>query len=235
MENNTQPQTITRVDQGLRQHMLKVYNYLTIGLIVTAIAAYATLSTPLGQIFFKPNGGLGVIGIVILFAPLAMAFAFNSVLNKASLKTLNIFFWSFAAIMGISLAPILAAYTGTSVVRVFLITAATFGAMSIYGYTTQRNLTGIGSYLFMGLIGIIIASIINLFLKSSGMSYIISYIAVAIFVGLTAYDTQKIKEAYNANDTTDLATRKVVAGALSIYLDFVNLFIYLLRIFGDRR
>ncbi|MDD4555843.1 MAG: Bax inhibitor-1/YccA family protein [Alphaproteobacteria bacterium] len=234
MNNNTKTQTVTRVDEGLRQHMLKVYNYMTGGLIATAIAAYAALYTPLAHVFFNETG-LTIIGTIFLFAPLIMAFAFNSVLSRAKIETVQLFFWGFAIAMGFSLAPVLNVYTETSIVRVFLIAAATFGSMSLYGYTTQKDLTGMGSFLFMGLIGIIIASLINIFLGNQGLSFVISLLAVGIFVGLTAYDTQKIRESYNVNDSQDIASRKAISGALSIYLDFINLFIHLLRIFGERK
>ncbi|MFV0625754.1 MAG: Bax inhibitor-1/YccA family protein [Alphaproteobacteria bacterium] len=234
MENNTKTQTISRVDEGLRQHMIKIYNYMTGGLIATAISAYAVLYTSLGSLFFTPTG-LSGLGYIAIFAPLAMAFAFGPMINRASIGKLNGFFWAFAVVMGISLAPVLAAYTGTSVTRVFLISAATFGAMSLYGYTTKKDLTGWGSFLFMGLIGIIIASIVNIFMGSEGMSFVISLLAVAIFVGLTAYDTQKIRDSYNENDSEDIAQRKVIAGSLNIYLDFINLFVYLLRLLGERK
>jgi len=144
-------------------------------------------------------------------------------------------FWIFSGLMGISLSSILLIYTGDSIARVFFITSATFGAMSIYGYTTKRDLTKLGSFLFMGLIGIIIASLVNIFLKSSMMYFIISILGVLIFVGLTAYDTQKIKNMYASTDTGEMIGKKAVMGALTLYLDFINLFIMLLRLFGQRR
>ncbi|MDR1693885.1 MAG: Bax inhibitor-1/YccA family protein [Lactobacillaceae bacterium] len=234
MENKTQVKTVERVDEGLRVYMSKVYNYMAGGLIVTAMAAYFTVYTPLFNLFFTPEG-LSVFGWIILFAPLVMAFAFASVLTKGSTNAVKGFFWAFSAVMGMSLAPILLAYTGTSVTRIFLITAAMFGGMSIYGYTTKKDLTSMGSFLIMGLWGIIIASVVNIFLGSTGLSFIVSILAVGIFVGLTAYDTQKIRDIYAENDNEDLMTRKVVSGAVSIYLDFINLFLALLRLFGDRR
>tara|TARA_B100000686_G_C16508559_1_gene820881 strand:- start:442 stop:924 length:483 start_codon:yes stop_codon:yes gene_type:complete len=156
-------------------------------------------------------------------------------INKMSAVKAQTVFWVFAALMGLSLSWILLVYTGVSVARVFFITSATFGAMSIYGYTTKRDLTKLGSFLIMGLIGIIIASLVNIFLKSSMMYFVISILGVLIFVGLTAYDTQKIKNMYSASDTGELIGKKAIMGALTLYLDFINLFIMLLRLFGQRR
>ena len=168
-------------------------------------------------------------------APLLLVFLFNSVLSRGSIFQVQAVFWGFSALMGASLAPIMLIYTASSMTRVFLITAGTFGAMSLYGYTTKRDLTGVGSFMIMGLWGVIIASIVNFFLKSPTMYYVLSYISVAIFVGLTAYDTQKVRSVYMASDIDDTLTRKAVAGALELYLDFINLFLSLLRIMGDRR
>ena len=156
-------------------------------------------------------------------------------IRKMSAAKAQTTFWIFAALMGASLASIFLVYTGASITRVFFITAGTFGAMSIYGYTTKRDLTKLGSFLMMGLIGIIIASIVNIFMKSSMMYFVISILGVLIFVGLTAYDTQKIKNMYLASDDSEISGKKAVMGALTLYLDFINLFIMLLRLFGQRR
>lgn len=236
IRNTTQSKTIERVDEGLRQYMIKVYNYMAMGLLVTALAAYVTVSTSLVNMFFTIQGtkvSLSFFGWVITFAPLAMVLFFNRALNKSPISTVRAFFWGFSTLMGMSLAPILLIYTGASISRIFLITAAMFGGMSLYGYTTKKDLTSIGSFLYMGLLGVIIASIANLFFKSPGMSYVVSLITVVVFVGLTAYDTQKIREMYSEDE--DTRERSVVYGALSIYLDFINLFLALLRLFGDRR
>lgn len=233
-------QTIQRADQatgidaGLRQHMMKVYNYMTAALLVTALASYIAVVTELYMYFFNSKG-LSIVGWLVLLSPLAMVFFINSALAKASIEKVKVMFFAFAVLMGLSIAPTLMIYTQASMVKVFLITAATFGSMSIYGYTTKRSLTNIGSFLIMGLFGIIIASLVNIFFASDAMSFVISIIAVLIFTGLAAYDTQKIKLAYAESDSQDLADRKVIVGALSIYLDFINLFLHLLRIFGDRR
>ena len=172
---------------------------------------------------------------VVMLAPLGIVFYMSFGINKMSAAKAQSVFWIFAALMGLSLSWILLVYTGVSVARVFFITSATFGAMSIYGYTTKRDLTKLGSFLMMGLIGIIIASLVNIFLKSSMMYFVISILGVLIFVGLTAYDTQKIKNMYAASDTGELMGKKAVMGALTLYLDFINLFIMLLRLFGQRR
>ena len=205
---------IERVDEGLRQYMIKVFNYMGLSLVVTALAAF---------------------GWIITLAPLAMIFGFNAVLNKGSMAAAQAMFWAFSVVMGMSLADIALIYTGDSIARVFLITAATFGGMSLFGYTTKKDLTGIGSFMYMGLWGIIIASIVNIFLKSSGLYYAISYIAVLIFTVLTAYDVQTIKAMYYSSDNEDTVSRKAIAGAMNLYLDFINLFIYLMRIMGDRK
>jgi len=172
---------------------------------------------------------------VVMLAPLGIVFYMSFGINKMSAAKAQTVFWVFAALMGLSLSWILLVYTGVSVARVFFITSATFGAMSIYGYTTKRDLTKLGSFLMMGLVGIIIASLVNIFLKSSMMYFVISILGVLIFVGLTAYDTQKIKNMYQSSDTGELMGKKAVMGALTLYLDFINLFIMLLRLFGQRR
>ncbi len=222
------------VDEGLRSFMLKVYNYMAGGLCVTALAAWGTLNTPLFNLFFNQTGLTG-LGWVVFLAPLLMVFLFNHVVSRGTTGQVQAVFWGFSALMGASLAPIMLIYTASSMTRVFLITAGTFGAMSLYGYTTKRDLTSMGSFMMMGLWGVIIASIVNIFLKSPAMYYVLSYISVAVFVGLTAYDTQAIRNFYYDSDNEDSILRKAVAGALSLYMDFINLFLSLLRIMGDRR
>ena len=170
-----------------------------------------------------------------MLAPLAFVLVLSFGINKLSAQTAQILYWAFAATMGASLSTIFLAYTPTSIVRVFFISAATFGAMSLYGYTTQRNLMSWGSFLFMGLIGIIIAMIVNIFLASAALDFAISAIGVLVFVGLTAYDTQRIRNEYAATDGTEVATKKAVFGALRLYLDFINLMMMMLRLFGVRR
>ncbi len=242
METKTYTSAVERsgVDEGLRGFMLKVYNYMAGGLCMTALVAYLIANTSLITLFFNINPttgtpGLSILGWLAFISPLIMVFVFNWAVMRGSSKQVQGVFWGFAALMGASLTPIVLAYTASSMARVFLITAGTFGAMSLYGYTTKRDLTGMGSFMIMGLWGVIIASIVNLFMQSTAFDYALSYIAIAIFVGLTAYDTQTIRNIYASSDTEDSATRKAVAGALSLYMDFINLFLNLLRIMGDRR
>ncbi len=228
------------VDQGLRQYMMRVYNYMAGGLCITALASYIIMNTPaLLKLFFtiSANGvvGLSGLGWLAMLAPFIMVFAFGWVLNRGSLAQVQGVYWGYAALMGVALTPVLLAYTGASVTRIFLVTAATFGGMSIYGYTTRKDLTSMGSFMIMGLWGIIIASLVNIFLKSSGLDFALSILSVIVFTGLTAYDTQKIREIYAESDTGDLSSRKAISGALALYMDFINLFLALLRLFGDRR
>ena len=231
------------IDQGLRAYMLKVYNYMASGVLLTGLIALAFFKMAVvsegGQIIGLTNFGNTIYGSglkwVIMLAPLAVVFYMSFGIAKMSAAKAQTTFWVFAALMGASLSSIFLIYTGASITRVFFITAGTFGAMSIYGYTTKRDLTKLGSFLIMGLIGIIIASIVNIFMQSSMMYFVISILGVLIFVGLTAYDTQKIKNMYAASDTGEIMGKKAVMGALTLYLDFINLFIMLLRLFGQRR
>jgi FtsH-binding integral membrane protein len=237
------PGTAAVVDEGLRSYMLRVYNYMGIGLVVTGLVAYFTYT----QSFLEQNGRIvGLTGLgnalygsplqwVVMLAPLAFVLVLSFGITKLSVATTQILFWVFAAVMGLSLASIFAVYTGGSIAKVFFISAATFGAMSLYGYTTKRDLTQIGSFLIMGLIGVVIASIVNIFLQSSGLGFAISIIGVLVFVGLTAWDTQKIKESYNVGFGAEVLAKGAIMGALSLYLDFINLFLMLLRLFGNQR
>ncbi len=231
-------------DAGLRAYMLKVYNYMATGVLLTGIISLISfkLSADIsasGQIIaLKPYGNAifnSGLKWVIMLAPLAVIFYMSFGINKMSTSKAQTVFWIFTILMGLSLSWVLIVFTGVSVARVFFITSATFGAMSIYGYTTKRDLTKLGSFLMMGLIGIIIASLVNIFLKSTMMHFVISILGVLIFVGLTAYDTQKIKNMYSASDTIEVSGKKAIMGALTLYLDFINLFIMLLRLFGQRR
>ena len=232
------------MDEGLRAYMLKVYNYMATGILLTGIIALISFKMSVvtdasGAIVGFTNFGNALffssLKWVVMLAPLGIVFYMSFGIKKMSASKAQTVFWIFAALMGLSLSWILLIYTGASVARVFFITSATFGAMSIYGYTTKRDLTKLGSFLMMGLIGIIIASLVNIFLKSSMMYFVISILGVLIFVGLTAYDTQKIKNMYAASDSGELMGKKAVMGALTLYLDFINLFIMLLRLFGQRR
>jgi len=225
------------IDEGLRAYMLQVYNYMAIGLAVTGIVAFGAFSmavsggqlTGFGQaIYMSP------LKWVIMLAPLGMVMLFSFRINSMSLGAAQLTFWAFAALMGLSLSSIFLVFTGQSITRVFFITAASFGALSLYGYTTKKDLSAWGSFLFMGLIGIIIASVVNIFLASSALQFAISVIGVLVFAGLTAYDTQQIKEMYSSYDDGSTAGRKAISGALRLYLDFINLFMMLLQLFGNR-
>jgi hypothetical protein len=227
-------------DAGLRAHMLRVYNYMLSGLVLTGISAWIVANVaPVRALFFQmtPNGAytLSMLGWVALFAPLGLVLLLSFRINRMSVQAAQMTFWGYATLMGVSLAPILLLYTGASVAQVFFITAAMFGGMSLWGYTTQRDLTGFGSFLFMGLIGIIIASLVGMFFHSSMLQFVISILGVLIFTGLTAYDTQKIKEMYSPNMDGTIAGRGAIMGALALYLDFVNLFLMLMRLMGNRR
>lgn len=224
------------IDEGLRQYMLKVYNYMTIGLLITAGVSYLLANSALGGMFFSPaTGEPNALGWIAIIAPLFLVFMMGSAVTSGNAAKAFTLFVVYSGLMGISLTTIFWVYTGLSILRVFLITAGMFAAMSLYGYTTKRDLTKLGSFLMMGLIGIIIASLVNIFLKSAAMYFTVSVIGVAVFVGLTAWDTWKIREIYNEHDSENAITSKAIYGALMLYLDFINLFIMLLRFFGDRR
>jgi len=219
------------IDAGLREYMMKVYNYMTSGLAISGLVAWGFSKSPalMGAIYGT------ALQWVVMLAPLGFIFFLGARLQKMSLSTAQMTFWAFAAVMGISMSYIFIVFTGVSIVRVFLITCSTFAAMSIYGYTTKRDLTKLGSFLIMGLIGIILASIVNIFMQSSAMQFIISCVGVLVFVGLTAYDTQKIKSTYYAVAGTNFAGKAAIMGALTLYLDFINLFVMLMQLFGQRR
>lgn len=224
------------IDEGLRQYMLKVYNYMTVGLLITALVSYLLATTPLAFVFFsqetmQPNA----LGWIAIIAPLALVFMMGSAVSSGNAAKAFTLFVVYSGLMGVSMTSIFWIYTGVSVLRVFLITAGMFLGMSLYGYTTKRDLTSIGSFLYMGVWGLLLASVVNIFVKSSSLDWTISAAGVAIFVGLTAWDTFKIREMYNEGDTENTIASKAIFGALSLYLDFINLFIYLLRFFGDRR
>ena len=232
------------IDEGLRAYMLKVYNYMTTGLLLTGLVAYffgkaSIVTNELGQIIGMTSIGAMLFGSplkwIVMLAPLGFVFYLSARINKMSVSSAQITFWIFSAIMGLSLASIFIVYTQASIARVFFISSGTFAAMSLYGYTTKKDLTKLGGFLFMGLIGIIIASLVNLFFQSSALHFAISVIGVLVFVGLTAYDTQSIKNMYYAGDSESVGGKKALMGALRLYLDFINLFIMLLRLFGQRR
>jgi len=223
-------QTQALFDEGLRQHMLRVYNYMALGLVITGIVAFIVGSTPAlyVPIFSTP------LKWVVMLAPLAFVFFFSFRIQTMSSSTAQMTFWAFCAVMGLSLASIFLVFTKTSIAQTFFITAAMFGAISLYGYTTKRDLSKMGSFLMMGLFGIIIAGIVNIFLGSSALQFAISVIGIVVFVGLTAYDTQNIKEQYSENYDQESSQKLAVFGALSLYLNFVNLFQLLLNFTGER-
>ncbi len=218
------------IDEGLRAYMLRIYNYMSLGIGLTGLVAYFTAQTPaLMQLIY----GTPLMWVVFL-APLGVVFFLSARINAISASAAQLTFWVFAGLIGLSIASIFVIYTGTSIARVFFITAGMFGAMSLYGYTTKRDLTGWGSFLFMGLIGIIIAMVVNIFLASAALQFAVSVLGVLIFTGLTAYDTQTIKEMYFEGDDSETASKKAIMGALRLYLDFINLFLMLLRLLGNR-
>ena len=232
------------MDEGLRAYMLKVYNYMATGILLTGIVALLTfkmsvVTNDAGSIVGLTQLGnaiyLSGLKWLVMLAPLGIVFYMSFGINKMSASKAQTTFWVFAALMGLSLSSILLVYTGMSVTRVFFITSATFGAMSIYGYTTKRDLTKFGSFLMMGLIGIIIAMVVNIFLQSTMMQFMISVLGVLIFTGLTAYDTQTLKEMYVEGENGETQVKKAIMGALKLYLDFLNLFIMLLMLLGNRR
>jgi FtsH-binding integral membrane protein len=232
------------IDVGLRAYMLRVYNYMAAAVALSGVVAWITYNaavvtdaagkitglTPFGQTVLS-----GPVMIVLLLGTLGLVFFISFRIERLQFTTALTLFMVYAGLLGVTLTPIFLVYTGASVTRVFFISAASFGALSLWGYTTQRNLSGMGSFMIMGLFGLIIASLVNLFLKSSGLDFAISVIGVIVFAGLTAWDTQRIKEMYDVRDDGTIAGRKAVMGALSLYLDFINLFMMLLRLVGDRR
>ncbi|WP_377297342.1 Bax inhibitor-1/YccA family protein [Rhizobium sp. SGZ-381] len=225
------------IDQGLRTYMLKVYNLMALGLVITGLASFGTWQLAV------ENGHLTAFGTalyasplrwVVMLAPLGMVFFLSYRINRMSVSAAQTAFWVYAGLMGLSLSSIFLVYTGQSIVQTFFVTAASFGALSLYGYTTKRDLTAMGSFLIMGLFGLIIASVVNIFLASSALSFAVSVLGVLIFAGLTAYDTQKIKEMYFDGDDAAVMGRKAIMGALTLYLDFINLFMFMLQFLGNR-
>lgn len=217
-------------DEGLRGHMLRVYNYMGIGLVITGLVAYFVGTTPAiyVPIFSSP------LQWVVMFAPLAFVLFFSFKINSISAAAAQTMFWAFCAIMGLSMASIFLVFTGASIARTFFIAAAMFGVMSLYGYTTKTDLTKFGSFLIMGLIGVVIASIVNIFLGSSMIQFVVSIVGIIVFLGLTAWDTQTIKEQYAENNGAEGNQKLAVMGALSLYLSFINLFQLLLSLTGQQ-
>ncbi len=238
------------IDQGLRAYMIEVYNLMGLGLLITGLAAVgtimlATTTNPAAAVATLPSGemltsfGYAIFASplkwVVMLAPLAAVFFLSFRVQSMSVSAAQTTFWIYAGLVGLSLSSIFLVYTTASISQTFFATAAAFGALSLFGYTTKRDLTAMGSFLIMGVFGIIIASVINIFLQSSALSFAVSAIGVLVFAGLTAYDTQKIKEMYFEGDQYEVAGRKAIMGALTLYLDFINLFMFLLQFMGDRR
>jgi uncharacterized protein len=238
------------IDQGLRAYMLQIYNYMALGLLITGVAAYGTyllaVTTDPAMAAGRLRDGLMLTSFgyavfmtplkwAIVLAPLGLVLLLSFGIERMRPATAQLMFWVFSALMGLSLSTIFLVFTHASIVRVFFITAASFGALSLYGYTTQRDLSGFGAFLIMGLFGIIIASLVNIFLASSMLQFVVSVIGVLVFAGLTAYDTQRLKSEYIYGGMAgDVAERSAIMGALSLYLNFINLFTLLLQLFGQR-
>jgi FtsH-binding integral membrane protein len=239
--------TAAEIDQGLRSYMIAVYNYMAIGVALTGVAAWLAYTmaggdaivirgnqianlTPFGQMIYS------TVGLIVMFVgTFGLVMLISFMINRLSPAMALGLFMLYAALLGVFLSTIFIQYTGTSITRVFFISAASFGALSLYGYTTKRDLSPIGAFLIMGLIGLLIAMVVNLFWQNGMMAFIISVVGVLIFAGLTAWDTQKIKEMYDVNEDGTITARKAVMGALTLYLDFINLFLFMLRLLGDRR
>ncbi len=232
------------IDVGLRAYMIRVYNYMASGVALTGVVAWLTFNAAVvtdaaGKITGLTDFGRtiysGPLTIVLFLGTLGLVFFMSFRINRLQAGTALGLFMVYAGLLGLMLSSVFLAYTGASITRTFFISAASFGALSLYGYTTQRDLSPIGSFLIMGLFGLILAMVVNIFLKSTGLEFAISAIGVLIFAGLTAWDTQKIKEMYDVNDDGTVSGRKAVMGALTLYLDFINLFLFMLRFMGDRR
>jgi len=228
-----------QIDAGLRAHMNKVYGTMSVGMLLTFAVAWAVGSSPqlLGvfrdPVTLQPN----ILGWIVMFAPLIMVFAFGAALNRLSAAGAQLFFYAFASVMGLSLSWIFVAFTGFSIAQVFLVTSIAFAGLSLWGYTTHKDLSGMGTFLIMGVIGLVVASIINIFLGSPAIMFAISILGVLIFAGLTAYDTQKIKATYLQHAHTgdsEWLGKAAIMGALSLYLDFINMFMFLLQLLGNR-
>ncbi len=234
-------QSVTR-DQGLRAYMLRIYNYMASALALTGIVSMAAAQSPefLGALFNVQNGhatGMSGLGMLLMVAPVGLVLWLGMGINRMSTTTAQAIYWTYSVLIGLSLTPIFLIYTGESIARTFFVTAGTFGAMSLYGYTTKRDLTGFGSFMVMGLIGLLVASVVNIFLHSSALMFAISVIGVVIFIGLTAWDTQKLKNMYYqmSGSSSEMVAKMSILGALNLYMDFINIFLYLLRFMGDRK
>jgi FtsH-binding integral membrane protein len=216
-------------DAGLRQHLLSIYNYMTSGVLLTGIVALLTYNFGLAEGFAR-----GPLMWLVVLSPLAIVMAMSFGANRFSKSTLQMMFWAFATLMGLSMSTIFLRYTGGSIAVTFFATAAAFAGLSLYGYTTQKSLSGLGTFLIMGVVGLLVAMVANMFIQSSALFYAISFIGVLIFAGLTAYDTQRLKNEYAVLRGTEFAGKAIVLGALTLYLDFINMFQFLLSFMGNR-
>ena len=248
MQNQYDPRTTTGVnptvtvgvpraarDAGLRSYMLSVYNYMASGVLLTGIIALLFAPYARDVLISASGRGMSLVGWVVTLSPLAIVFAMSFGAQRMRTSTLQILFWAFAALMGLSMSTLFLAFTGASIAQTFFATAAAYLALSLYGYTTKRDLSGLGTFLIMGVVGLLVAMLINIFLQSTAMALAISVIGVLLFAGLTAYDTQRIKSLYFYVQGTDMLGKTVIMGALTLYLDFINMFQFLLSLMGDRR
>jgi FtsH-binding integral membrane protein len=232
---------VSQVDAGLRRYMLRVYNYMAAGLALTgAVAAFVASTPAVRELFFAVSPlthrmGMTGLGWLAVLAPIGLVFALSFGINRMQASTAQLLFWIYAGLNGVSLSTIFLVYTGTSIASVFFITASSFLALSLYGYTTRRDLSAFGTFLVMGLFGLMIVGVVGMFVQSAALNLTFAALGVFIFAGLTAYDTQKIKNMYWQGAGADVASKTAIMGALALYLDFINMFIMLLRLFGDRR
>ena len=241
LEHQAQPagigaSTTAVFDAGLRTYMLAIYNYMASGILLSgAVALLVASNSAIRTLFFSATGAPTLLGWIAVFAPLLLVFAISAGVSRFSESSIKTLFWAYTALMGVSLSTVLLAYTGVSVARTFFISAAAFGALSLWGYTTKKDLSGFGTFLIMGVVGLLIALVVNMFLRSGTLDLVVSGIGVLLFAGLTAYDTQRLKSLYFDEQASASRGRIVVMGALTLYLDFINLFLFLLRFMGNRR
>lgn len=238
LEGTKKSNAFSLVNEGLRSYLMHVYKLMGLGLLVSALTAFLGTTPLFSKLLFiqTPQGiTYSLLGIIVMIAPLILVFMFGAAARKANPAKAQTIFWIFSALMGFSFSTLLLVFTAESLFQTFIITSGSFGALCLYGYTTKRDLTGLGAFMYMGLWGLIFAIFINWFIHSSPLAYAISIISVIVFVGLTAFDTQNIKKMYDESDSSDMVKTKAIYGALELYLDFINLFIALLRFFGNRK
>ncbi len=239
MDINSRPiGMVRRANEGLRSFLNRVYNYMAGGLVLSGITAYLTTQEPLLSMMYTVKNGMYTysgLGWIAILSPLLLIFIMNNAVQNANVKLANLLFWAFSALLGVSLSNVFMLYTGDSIAQMFLVTAGSFLALSIYGHSTKRDVSGWSSFLIMGLVGLIVASLINLFFKSSQAAFVMSVIGVFLFAGFTIYDTNRLKAMYEQTQTAEQQKSLAIYGALALYLDFINLFRFLLELFGDRK